>query len=269
MPVWYTVTGPVFLQGRVAKTGVSMNTREISRSIFFKPVAAVLAALILTATFSPGFSQTPDDIFEKWDEISLLRASGEYSEAIVLLEDILAEYSGEDTIRMRAWNLLVHTKFKAGDEEGSMRTAREALEQYPDLTVNTSILPAWMNETYDELRSAMFGSLKVTGPEGADLYLEGDTLGTAPVSITYLRTGMYSLYAVKSGYHEIADTIRIDPSETLTMSLSMDKKRGRQWWLTRVGAVVLFGTATAMIVSAQTGGGEPEQEPLAGPPDPP
>lgn len=246
-----------------------MNSKKMSNTGLVRPVSAIITGLMLMMSFSAGFSQESTDIFEKWDKVGLLRARGEYPEAISMLEEILAEYPDDEGTQRRAWNLLVHTTFKAGDEEGAMRKAREAIEQYPDLTVNTSMLPAWMNDTYNELRSAMFGSLKVTGPEGANLFLEGDTLGTAPVSITYLRTGMYSLYAVKTGYHEIADTIRIDPSETLTMSLSMDKKRDRQWWLTRAGAAVLLGTATAMIISAQTGGGEPEQQPLAGPPSPP
>jgi tetratricopeptide (TPR) repeat protein len=246
-----------------------MNTHEISRSLIFKPVSAVLATLMLFMSFSTGFSQDSVDIFEKWDEVSLLRASGEYPEAIAALEGILEDYPKDEKIQRRAWNLLIHTRFKAGDEEGAMRTAREALESFPDLTVNTSILPAWMNDTYDELRSAMFGSLKVTGPEGAALYLEGDTLGIAPVSITYLRTGIYSLTAIKSGYHEISDTIRIDPSETLTMALAMDRSRNKRWWVYRVGAAVVAGTATAWIIAANSGSDEPALEPLAGPPSPP
>ena len=246
-----------------------MNSREIAHCPIFRPVSAVLATVMLVMSFSTGFSQGSVDIFEKWDEVSLLRAGGKYSEAITMLEGILENYPGDDKIQRRAWNLLVHTRFKAGDEEGAMHTARQALESYPDLTVNTSILPASMNDRYDELRSAMFGSLKVTGPEGADLYLEGDTLGTAPASITYLRTGIYSLTAVKSGYHEITDTIRIDPSETLTMALVMDRKRGKKWWLYRAGAVLVAGIAAALIIQNNTGSGDPAEEPLPGPPPPP
>ncbi len=245
-----------------------MNSPGISHSLIFRPVSAILAALMLITNFSPGFSQDSDDIFEKWDEVSLLRARGEYSEAITMLEGIIEDYPGDGKIQRRAWNLLVHTKSKAGDREGATRAAREALENYPDLTVNTSILPARMNDTYDELRSAMFGSLKVTGPEDADLYLEGDTLGTAPVSIAYLRTGIYSLTAVKSGYHELSDTIRIDPSETLTMALAMDRKRDKKWWLYRAGPVVLAGIAAAFLIAASSSGDDPA-EPLPGPPAPP
>ena len=249
--------------------GGMMNSCGLSRTTFFKPVVAVLATLMLITNFSTGFSQEAADIFGKWDEVSLLRARGEYSEAIEILEKIIADYPGDDAIQRRAWNLLVHTRFKAGDEEGSIRTARAALEEYPDLTVNTSNLPARMNDTYDELRNAMFGSLKITGPEGANVYLEGDTLGITPVSITYLRTGIYSLTAIKSGYHEISDTIRIDPSETLTMALTMDRKRDKKWWLYRVGAVVVVGIVAALIISNNTGSDDPAAEPLPGPPAPP
>jgi tetratricopeptide (TPR) repeat protein len=246
-----------------------MNSLGMTHSPIFRPVSAILAALMLVSGSSAGFAQDSMDIFEKWDEVSLLRARGEYSEAIKMLEEILEDYPGEDKIQRRAWNLLVHTRFKTGDEEGATTAAREALESYPDLTVNTSILPAWMNDTYDELRNAMFGSLKVTGPEGTEIYLEGNTLGTSPVSITYLRTGIYSLTAVNSGYHEIADTIRIDPSETLTMALAMDRKRNKKWWLYRVGPVVLAGIAAAIVISAGSSSGDPVEEPLAGPPPPP
>jgi tetratricopeptide (TPR) repeat protein len=245
-----------------------MTIATITHSFLFRPVSGTLAVLMLILCSSSALPQDSADIFDRWDEVGLLRARGEYAEATSMLEEIIAGYP-DDAVQRRAWNLLVHTKFKSGDEESAMRAAREALELYPDLTVNTSMLPSWMNDTYDELRNSMFGSLNVTGPEGADLYLEGDTLGTAPLSITYLRTGMYSLQAFKSGYTEVTDTIRIDPSETLTMSFAMDRNRDRSWWLHRVGAVVLFGTATAMIIAAQTGGGEPEAQPLAGPPPPP
>lgn len=246
-----------------------MNPCGISRSLILKPVSAVLAALMLAMSFSTGFSNDSTDIFEKWDQVSILRASGQYSEAITMLEGIIEEYPGDEKIQRRAWNLLVHTKSKAGDEAGAMRTAREALEHYPDLTVDTSILPAWMNDRYNEMRNAMFGSLRITGPEGADLYLEGDTLGTAPVSISYLRTGLYSLTATKSGYHGISDTIRIDPSETLTMVLAMDRKRNKRWWLYRIGPVVLAGIAAAIVLDSGSSGEAPAEEPLAGPPAPP
>ena len=115
----------------------------------------------------------------------------------------------------------------------------------------------------------MFGSLQVTGPEGADLTLEGSSLGPAPVSIDFLRTGIYSLSAEKSGYHARTDTIRIDPSEKLTIELAMDRKRDKKWWLYRVGPLVLASVAAAIAISAGSGDETPAEEPLAGPPPPP
>ncbi|MBN2071196.1 MAG: tetratricopeptide repeat protein [Candidatus Krumholzibacteriota bacterium] len=230
-------------------------------------------SIFLTMTFlfsiAPVCAQEPEDrIFAIWEEIGLLRARGDYGKAEEILEQVLIDYVDDEFVLRRAWNLLVHTRFKMNDDESAMETARMALERFPDLTVNTAILPASMNDTYDELRSSMYGSLEVTGPEGAVLFLDADSLGTAPVKFEYIRTGMYLLTASKKGYHSRADTVRIDPSETLTFGMTLDRRKDTRWWLYRI---VPAAAAVALIIylTRPDNSSTPVEQPLPWPPDPP
>ena len=94
-------------------------------------------------------------------------------------------------------------------------------------------------------------------------------MGTAPIDISYLRTGINSLMAIKSGYHTATDTIRIDPNETLTIQMALDRKRSWKWWLYRIGPIVLVGVAAAIILNQKYGSDQPLDEPLPEPPPPP
>lgn len=246
-----------------------MTSKKIRASRVMGPTALLLAVSVFCSAAGMGPVPVQDDIYGLWEEVGLLRARGDYAVAVQLLERIISDYPGDDAVQRRAWNLLVHTHFKMNDEEGAMKTAREALARYPDLSVNTAILPQSMNETYRELRSAMYGSLEITGPGGAALFLDGDSLGVAPMNLAYVRTGQYSLMAVKSGFHSMVDTIRIDPSATLTMGIAMERRRDKKWWLYRIGPVIAAGIVAAFTLGSDSGGGVPVEEPLPGPPAPP
>ncbi|MBU8920689.1 MAG: PEGA domain-containing protein [Bacteroidales bacterium] len=238
-----------------------------SASIQVRVISLAVAISLLAGITAPVFSQ--EEIFTKWEEIGLLRARGEYKQAVSSLRKILIDYPDDGRIQRRAWNLLVHTMYKMNNEEEALATARQALELYPDLSVNPAILPEWMNETYSELRSSMYGALTVTGPEGAELFLDSDSLGTAPFSIDYLRTGNYSLTAEKNGYHARIDTIRIDPSETLTFGMTLERKKDKKWWLYRVGPVVVAGIIAIIGFTSGSGDDPVVEDPLPDPPDPP
>jgi len=239
------------------------------RSTYLAKPLAIALAVSFFFSMSIVHARTPDEeIFSLWEEVGLLRARGEYKKAEEILEQILIDYIDDEVVLKRAWNLLVHTRFKMNNEEGAMETARKALECFPALTINTAILPAWMNDRYDELRSAMYGSLEVTGPEGAALFLDEDSLGMAPVKFEFLRTGRYILTASKKGYHARADTIRIDPSETLTFGMTLDRRKDVKWWFYRViPAAVAVGMIIYFTLPDKTS--TPVEEPLPWPPDPP
>jgi tetratricopeptide (TPR) repeat protein len=234
---------------------------------FIRLISCLLIVACTVTAAAPLRAQ--DDIFGKWEEIGLLRAQGQYEKAASLLRNIIIQNSGDERVVRRAWNLLVHTIYKMGREKEAMEVAREAIAAYPDLSVDPAVLPDWMNDTYDELRSSMYGSLSVTGPEGAKLFLDGDSLGVAPLKLQYLRTGNYELTALKKGYYAKTDSIRIDPSEMMTLGMSLTRARDARWWLYRIGPVVAAGILAVIGFTSGSDGNAAGESPLPGPPDPP
>lgn len=248
-----------------------MSIQALTGSNLFR-----MSAMILLTVFAISLlpfrdaSAQEEAIYEQWEEISSLRARGEYDRAIEILSAIIEEYSGDDDVLKRAYNHLVFTQFKKGDEETATATARRALEKFPDLTVNTAELPPWMNETYNDLRRLMFGSLAISKPESTTVYLDDTFAGTAPFSLELLRAGEYNLLATKQGYHDYTELITIDPNGKHSLELSMERQKDTKWWLYRIGPAVLVGVLAAFaLAGGSSDEAPPEPEPLPGPPAPP
>jgi tetratricopeptide (TPR) repeat protein len=248
-----------------------MSIQTLTASTLFKIFAATLL-ITFTISLLPihDAAAQEDDIYELWEEITSLRAQGEYDRAIELLNRMLTEHSGDDDILKRAYNELVFTQFKKGDAEAATMTARQALERYSDLAVSTAQFPARLNETYNDLRKEMFGSLTISKPESTMVYLDDAFTGTAPFSIELLRAGEYNLRATKKGYNEYTELITIDPSGKHSLELSMERQKDTKWWLYRIGPAVLVGVLAAFALAGGSGDeAQPEPEPLPEPPAPP
>jgi hypothetical protein len=205
-----------------------------------------------------------EDIDARWDTISRLRSEGDFESAVQILAGIIHDQSESDEILRHAYNQLVFTCIQMRDNAQVIETSREALDRFPDLEAQPP-LPARINETYADLRLQMFGSLRITKPEGARILLNGDYVGTAPLSIDLLKIGDYTLSLYRSGYHNYIEEIQVGPSQHLVKSVSMDRRRDRTWWAYRIGAGVAAGTLVALSVTGGSKGTSPP-EPLPGPP---
>jgi len=207
-------------------------------------------------------------IYEKWEQVSSLRAQGQYVDAIRLLDDIIEEYTDSEEILRRAYNFVIHTFLLMEDEQTAAEKAREALERFPDLAADPAYFPAVLNRTYNELRAEMFGTLMIAKPEGGRVFLGEDFRGEIPVQLDLVRVGSYSLTVTKSGYYDYEESIKIDPSGKHVLEVSMDRQRNKRWWLYRVGPAVVAGVILALTLG---GGGEgtAEPQPLPEPPPPP
>jgi hypothetical protein len=208
-------------------------------------------------------------IYQTWEEVSSLRARGEFDRAISVLTHVIQDPSSSEGILRRAYNHLVFTYHLKKDLEGADLYAREAVERFPDLTADPVEFPPKLNTAYDALRRVMFGSLSITEPADARVFLGEEAAGTTPVALDMVRVGEYDLRAVKPGYHDCVERIHIEPNARLSLQLSMERQRDRRWWLYRIVPAALAGTLLAI---ALIGGGEGEksgESPLSSPPEPP
>ena len=114
----------------------------------------------------------------------------------------------------------------------------------------------------------MFGALNVaTRPESCKVFLGGEFVGHSPLMLEYVKVGDYDLSVTRSGYHDESTHIRIEPGRPTSVPLSLQKQRGKGWWLARLGpAAVLASVLLAMQLQKDEAG---EAERLPGPPPPP
>lgn len=240
-------------------------------------LVCVLPALLLAfgSAFTvalPGLAlaqtEATPDIYQQWETISSLRTQGEFQQAIDLLHQIIAEHAEEEDILRRAYNDLVFTYFLNNDASGAREQARSALTRIPDLAADPVEFPPRVNETYDDLRQQMFGSVAVTKPEEAQVLLDGELQGESPLFLDLVPVGVHDLRLVKEGHEEYDEQITVDPNGRHVFEVSMKRNRSTGWWLVRGAVVVGAGVAVAALASGSSSD-EGAPTALPGPPPPP
>lgn len=241
-----------------------MRTAGGSRAIGFMLIISFLSATGFSSSMSAQSGE--EQIYERFEAASSLRSQGKFDEAVDILRGIIVEFAKSDEILRRAYSDLVFTLISMRDEDGAVESARQALSRYPDLTADPVYFPPRVNELYDNLRNQMYGSLNVTTkPESCRVFLSEKFIGTAPLSVKYVGIGEYVLNLSKSGYKDDASPVRIEPGSPTSVQLSLQKERGKKWWLLRAGpGALLVGVLTYLQLRGDEG--TPEPEPLPGPP---
>ena len=209
---------------------------------------------------------------ERMEQVNILRARGEFNDAIKILDEIIRDYASSDTVLRYAYNHLVFTYHKMGEAGMAIEKAREALDHYPDLSVETPDIPPSVDDIYNTLRKEMFGSMTIERPEACNVFLIQDSIkvfkGETPLELSLVRVGTYTLEVTKSGYHDHSRTINVFPDERLNLDVSMSPERGAKWWTLNLAPVALLGAFLAyMAWPSETSTAGPQ--PLPGPPDPP
>ncbi|UCF05138.1 MAG: PEGA domain-containing protein [bacterium] len=233
----------------------------------FTILLCVLFLISSYASVARGAAQ--EQIYQKWELVSSLRARGEFNEAIQLLNNIINQYSESDDILKRAYNHIVFTFLLMKEDASAIAQAREGLEQFADLVADPVEFPPRVNEIYNQLRSEMFGTLEITKPGDCRVFLGEEFKGETPLKLDLIRIGSYELMVTKSGYYDYKETIRIDPSGKHILEVSMDRRRNKRWWFYRIGPAVAAGIILAVTLGGAGGEGAPQPEPLPEPPAPP
>ena len=213
-----------------------------------------------------------EDISEKIERVNILRARGEFEQAIEILDDIIIEYHSSETILRHAYNHLVFTYHKMGRAGTAIEKAQEALERFPDLRVEMPDIPPSVDEIYNTLRREMFGSITIEQPAGCSVFLTKDSIkafmGETPLELSLVRVGTYTLDVTKAGYHDYSMKINVFPDERQNVPVQMFLERGVRWWVLNLSPIAFVGAFVAYMAwprETSTAG----LEPLPGPPDPP
>jgi tetratricopeptide (TPR) repeat protein len=227
-------------------------------------------SFLLPVLNNPGTLAWAQDetIYERFEEVSSLRSQGRYDEAIEILRHVITQYPGSEEIMRRAYSDLVFTLLSKEDAPAATESAEEALYRFPDLVADPVYFPPKVNDVYDGLRVQMFGGLNVaTRPDSCRVLLNGEFMGFSPLTLEYVRTGEYDLNVTKPGYREEVTTVRIEAGRPTSVPLSLQRERGKGWWLVRIGPAALIASLLLTIQLMEDEGAEPT--PLPGPPPPP
>ena len=253
-------------------------------NLFGFPRWTMLCWLALAAASGPAQAQAQDTsedaIYRRFDEISAMRADGEFDRAIAVLHEIIEEHAGSPEVLRRAFNESVFTILskrsiasddaarRALDEEARVR-AEDALRRFPDLVADRHYFPVEINVIYDDLRRSMFGEVHiVTNPSGSRV-LVGDAFdGTSPVSIPYFPVGSYRLLISRDGYEDRTDSLSVIPGGVVQREVSLSKRRGRKWWIAWIVPTLAASALITYSVTSGDDGGDDSTE-LPGPPPPP
>jgi len=250
---------------------VTGHTLHRSRLLVGFTLVAFVTSIVIVPCSAMNQVPVESDVAipDRFDQVINLRGDGRYADAIELLIEIIKEYTESEKVLREAYNQLLFTYLVKDDPGGAEGSAREALTRFPDIRADEVLFRPEVNETYDRLRKEMFGSLTITKPDGGRVFLDGEHRGDTPVDLPYVPVGEYELTVTKSGYRDYVERISIKPGTPESMALSLDRKRGKWWWIT--GAALIAGTVgvLALVLGGDDGSGEPAPEPLPGPPSTP
>jgi hypothetical protein len=221
----------------------------------------------------------------------LLKA-GDYDRAVELLRGSVDDARGEPETQREAYLLLIKAyvflgndfKFKPQGRMASGLNYKEAKATIAECLAIPALrhtkpepadeYPPEMHALFAEVRSELFGSFRVVdlAPENAVVTFDGDTLHALPgepmLGDVDLPVGPHHVVVMHDGYEDFTDEVTISPNAILERSYTLEKRHGKAWYAAWIGgAALVVGGAVALITGGSSG--DPFDQPLPGPPDPP
>lgn len=247
-----------------------MLLMALRRSMALPPLSLLLTGALLLMMVPRGARADKEaPIYEKWEEISMLRSTGQFARAVELIDAIAMDPANPEGVLRRAHNHLVFTYFLMQDAARAEAAARAALEQFPDLNADPIEFPPRVDATYDLLRKEMFGSLAIHEPAEACVFLDGRAVGNTPLVLEFVPTGEHDLVAAKPGHSDYCSRIRIDGGGEHSFELFLDRARDTRWWIWRAGAAALAGALLLVGLRGAEDAQQSAETALPEPPDPP
>jgi hypothetical protein len=226
--------------------------------------------------------ESDDAYSNKILEVHALCREGKFDDAIRVLREMIREFADAENILRELYNEVVktvHRKLNASqDPEAIVKLereretqAREALRRYPGIKAGVGFTN--VDVLYDELRSEMFGEIEITtSPDSCHVQIDGSDVGYSPYHKKYFPVGGHTVKVFLAGYEEKETGIEIAGGARGSWEISLEKIRGRSWWMTYVvaPAAIAGGVILAVVLTRDDKQQQPEeQEPLPDPPPPP
>lgn len=161
--------------------------------------------------------------------------------------------------------------FALGEKEKAKENLIGLIRLNPAQKLNPLYYPPDFVGLLDETKEVILAHIKVeTAPADAEVYLDGELVGVAPLELTEVAEGEHKLRVVKEGYKAQEQSLVVKEGEEKTVSFELEKKeekkptvavtppekkpevkKGKGWlW------ILLGGAAAAVVAILATRGGK-------------
>lgn len=186
----------------------------------------VLAAVLMPVMFAlPAMAGPREDKARKLEKAgeALFRA-GKFQNAVKQFQEVVRGFSKpEDVIRTARWNI-ARCYEELGDDEAALTAFVEfaRLAVTPDEKRDVAV-------KLEQVRARLAASIQFdVQPEGAEVRVDGNVVGTAPVSGPFkVAYGRHVVAVAKPGFRSQEKTLELKPREKTEVRIALEEMQGR------------------------------------------
>jgi hypothetical protein len=201
---------------------VSGFSARLLRSRFVRMSACLSLVVVFLYADCPAAQETED--IPHISDIRLLRKLGQHEDALRYVKALLSDDSAPEQDRREAYCELITILYLTEGKERAESAAHDALTEFPDIKTNPSDHPSVVRNIIEDLRSAMFGLLRIeSDPPACVVFLNGNNIGITPLDSIYVPAGDHSLLLSSYGYEDATMDVSIEPGRLTERFIELEK----------------------------------------------
>ena len=192
----------------------------------FKGSTPITLKDVTTGTHTIKLVKSGYDDFS--DSVTVISGRTEYvSETLVMKTGAISISSNPDGADVYLDNLFKgSTPITLKDVTTGTHTVKLIKSGYNDFSDSVTVISG-RTEYISETLVMKTGAINIySNPSGAEIYVNGDYVGTTPNTIHNLTQSSYKIKLTKSGFNDISKTITVNPDQTTYVSESLSIQTG-------------------------------------------